>query len=339
VRGFVVITLLAASTSAFADPVRHVPPAEAISNTAVELVAEATATAPTIVAHYRTTGTTGEFAAIELVRREPDWVAVIPATAVVAPGVDYYLDVGGAPVFASAQHPHTVRVEITDDNARHGRDVQRTGDRRSRIHSAFEWVDFGARTVAMPGGGVQTFADRYYRIDADFAYRLWAYPLEEIRVGYTRLIGDTELAGVKTEAGFKVGGWFELGLAPIEGFHLDARGMVLATSAGFGVGARGEARLGDRDGSHIAIGAEYITDIGANGFFRLGWGTVPGFPMAATVEITELPDVDRSAGVRLYYDLARELGNGVRIGLRVGYAARNQAIAGFTTGVNASVDF
>ena len=35
-------------------------------------------------------------------------------------------------------------------------------------------------------------SDSYYRIDGDFSYRLWAYPLEELRVGFTRMIGTTQ---------------------------------------------------------------------------------------------------------------------------------------------------
>ena len=76
-----------------------------------------------------------------------------------------------------------------------------------------------------------------------------------------------------------------------------------------------------------------------NGFFRLGWGTVPKWPMAATVEVSNLPASHRDVGVRLYYDLAREVAPGVRIGARIGYAARNQSVAGFTGGAGAAVEF
>ena len=184
--------------------------------------------------------------------------------------------------------------------------------------------------------------------DADFTYRLWAYPLEELRVGYTRLLGTTRVAdstmcggqpACEADAGFKVAGWFELGLAAVEGFHLDLRAAVMATAEGFAVGGRVEGRLGTRDASHVAVGVDYMADVGVAGFFRLGWGTVPGLPMAATVEVTNLPLIDRDTGVRLYYDITREVGGGVRIGGRVGYAARTQLVAGFTGGGNVSVDF
>ena len=113
----------------------------------------------------------------------------------------------------------------------------------------------------------------------------------------------------------------------------------MATQAGFAVGGRGEARLGDREASHVAVGVEYLADVGTSGFFRLGWGTVPKVPMSATVEITNLPASHRDTGVRLYYDVGREVAPGVRVGLRVGYAARTQSVAGFTGGAGAAVEF
>jgi hypothetical protein len=280
----------------------------------------------------------------ELVRQgDTRWVAVVPATAVIAPGLDYYLAAGGTAVFATETAPHTMPVTISVAADRRTRDEARMLGRRSRIHTSGEYVSYGPRKV----GGTK-LEDSYYRIDADFLYRLWAYPLEELRVGTTRLIGETApglnmpcptTAPCTVTAGYRVAGWFELGLAPIEGFHLDLRAAVMATAEGFAVGGRGEVRLGVRDASHVALGVDYMADVGVSGFFRLGWGTVPGFPMAASVEITNLPLTDTATAVRLYYDIGRDLGGGFRIGGRVGYAARSQLHAGFTGGGNVSVDF
>lgn len=349
--GSAVALVAAVATLSVADPapptapalapaiVRHVPPAEATAGTALELVAEAPPATPTLVVHYRSPG--APFATLELVRKDDShWVAVVPAAQVSAPGLEYYVDAGGLPVFASAQWPHTIPVGASATTERRARDLARAAGHRSRIHTAGEWVDYGTRTVAG-----QKLVDRYYRIDADFSYRLLAYPLEELRVGYTRLLGDTEAATCMqmdpctAAAGYKVGGWFELGLAAIEGVRLDARLLVMATQTGFKVGGRLEARLGVLEGSHVALGVESMADVGATGYFRLGWGTVPRLPMAATVEITNLPDSERPTGVRLFYDVGRDVGRGVRIGVRVGYAARIQTVAGFTGGLNATVDF
>jgi len=332
-----VVTLAGAARAA---PVRHVPPANVTAGTDLELLAEAPPATPKLVLHYRNIGM-GAFGTLELVRRDDQhWVAVIPALQVIAPGIEYYLDAGGDLVFASPQWPHTVPVNASAETERRVRDLARIDGHRSRVHTSGEWVDYGTRHVS----GVK-LVDHYYRLDADFSYRLLAYPLEELRVGYTRLLGDTQTPmcpdtnPCTAQAGYKVGGWFELGLAAIEGVRLDGRVLVMATQTGFKVGGRLEARLGVLDASHVAIGVETMADVGTNGYFRLGWATVKDLPMAATVEITNMPDNDSSTGVRLYYDIARSVGHGVRLGLRVGYAARTQQVAGFTSGANAVVDF
>jgi hypothetical protein len=294
------IQLIALALALFASTahaaITHVPPAEATAGKEIELVADAPSASPTLVVHYRAHGKDASrpFSTIELVRKDgSQWVAVVPATAVTAPGLDYYITSGTQPVFASANWPHTMPVTVTQAAERRTRDLVRAENRRSRVNTSFEWVEFG---TTQDSGGADVL-DRYYRIDADFSYRLLAYPLEELRVGYTRLCGDQTDCSDK---GFKVGGWFELGLGVVEGVRLDGRVMVMATEEGFALGGRVEGRLGVRDASHIAMGVEHLADVGTSGFFRLGWGTVPKTPMAATVEITQVPSDGRVAGVRLY---------------------------------------
>jgi hypothetical protein len=328
--------VLAATAAAAHAAVRHVPPAGAEAGSPLELVAEAPAATPTLVAHVRTTGSAA-WIAIELVRRdEAHWVAVVPPAQVAHPGLEYYLDAGDEHVFASPEWPHALQVSSSPEAERRARDIVRSQARRSRVHAMGEWVDFGDQTF----NGMRV-ADHYYRLDTDFSYKLWAYPLEELHVGFTRIIG-TQLCPTPSPCVGQVGldaGWFELGLAPVEGVRFDGRMIVMATQSGFAVGARGEGRLGSIDASHIALGFEYLDAVGASAYFRLGWGTVPRTPMSATVEVTNLPSSDRSTGVRLFYDLARQLGPAVRLGIRVGYAARVETVAGFTGGATATVEF
>jgi hypothetical protein len=329
------VLVCALAGAAQATAITHVPPAEATAGTPLELVAEAPPATPTLRLFYRTHtgGAPVAFTSQELVRKDDaHWVAIVPAQAVAMPGFDYYIAAGDEPVFASPAWPHTMPVIEGEGDARRTRDSARSNHRRSRVGGNFEYVDFGSRKLP---GATNTLTDRYYRVDADFAYRLWAYPVDELRVGYTRLIGDVPSG---PDNGFRVSGWFELGLAPVEGVHVDGRVMVLASS-NFEAGFRGEVRLGDRDASHVAAGVEYLADVGANGFFRLGWGTVPGVPMSATVEVTNLPAREKDVGVRLYYDIAHAIVPGVRLGIRVGYAARDQEHYGFTSGGNVVVDF
>jgi hypothetical protein len=232
---------------------------------------------------------------------------------------------------------------------RRSRDLVRAEQRRSRTRVAGEYVSYGTREA-----GTHTIADHYYRVDADFSYRLLLYPLEEIRFGYTRLEGYVPQAfrepppacqsgeltdGCRLYAGFKVGGWFELGLGLTEGVRLDVRGIVVANQESAAPGTRVELRTGGIDSNHIALGFEYISDVGGAGFFRLGWDTVPHVPMAATVEVTDFPASSRATGVRLLYDLYHPFPNGLRAGVRVGYAARDQRVGGPTAGLSASLDF
>ena len=336
----IVISFVMLAAPAYAETVRHVPTAEADAGKDLELVAVAPPTIPRLVVHYRTAGE-AKFETQELVRKDQaGWVAVVPAAKVTAPGLEYYLDAGGTPVFASAEVPHWTRVATTDTAIRRARDEARSQNRRSRIHTLAEYVDYGKTRNGL--------VDRYYRIDVDFSYRLWAYPLDELRVGYTRLIGETESVDpmdcgsasvCNADAGFKVAGWVELGLAPVEGIGVDGRVMVLATQTGFALGGRGELRVGVRDATHIATGIEYMADVGTSGFFRFGWGTVPKTPMSATVEITKVPTSSSEVGVRFHYDIARQLNDILRLGLRVGYAARDQELGGITGGAQATVDF
>jgi len=331
-RVLIIIAILHAG-SAFAA--RHVPPGDATTNEPLELVVDAPPATPSLVAHYRTAGTL-PFTALELVRRDDaHWVAVVPPTAIAEPAIEYYIEAGGQPVFASEKWPHSTPVKASAELARRSRDVVRSDNRRYRVETLGEYVDFGKRTV-----GDMKLPDSYYRIDAGVAYRLWSYPFEMIEIGYTRLIGNTLSADGTGEAGagYKVSGWFGVGVGLAEGVRFDTRVTAMATTK-FQLGGRGELRFGVLEASHIAVGAEYLADAGSSGYFRLGWGTVPGVPMAATVEVTNLPAKYRDTGVRLFYDIAHDIGAGVRVGARVGYAARDQSIAGFTTGAAASWDF
>ena len=96
-----IVIVAALGGAAEAGPVRHVPPAGGEAGTSLELVAEAPADTAQLVAHVRTRGTR-EFTAIELVRQSgANWVAVVPAASVAAPGLDYYVTAGDASVFAS----------------------------------------------------------------------------------------------------------------------------------------------------------------------------------------------------------------------------------------------
>ncbi len=351
------LTALAAAPSpARAEGVRHLPPADANANEALRITAQVTrASERTLFLRYRPVGAT-TWSQVEFARADTEWVATVPALEIAPPGVEYFIasaDDGSTTPdtaeFASADAPHQIGVFADAKELRRGRDLARAGLKRSRTHVAGEYVSYGTRP-----SGENDISDHSYRVDADFSYRLLTYPLEEIRFGYTRLEGyvpqsfrtppvacqtQPETAACRTYAGFKVGGWFELGFGLAEGVRLDLRGIVVANQVSAAPGARAELRTGSIDRNHIALGFEYISDVGGAGFFRLGWDTVPELPMAATVEVTDFPASTRATGVRLLYDVFHPFPNGLRAGVRVGYASRDQRVGGPTAGLSASFDF
>ena len=350
------VALFALPVTALAETVsrvRHVPPAQAAPDAPLELVVDVgEAWEATLEVRYRPVDT-GAWDRATFARRDQEqYVAMIPAQSVQPPGLEYFLvSVGQATYthFASPERPHLVNVFRSAGEVRRARHLARHGGHRAQVRVAGEYVDYGSRDIAG-----KVIPDRYYRVDAAVGYRVLSFPLRTLRFGYTHLIGETPTGSLgddgmcqpgdpvdvcSVEAGLKGGGWFELEFVLRDGLEIDTRGMVMATQEGFNVGGRAEVRIGDSQGSHIGLGGELIADVGFSGFFRLGWGTVPGFPMAATVEVTDFPAPHRATSVRLFYDVARSLPGGFRFGARVGYQARDQQIGGATAGLNAIFDF
>jgi hypothetical protein len=344
--------LLAAAGSARANaPARvwHVPPAEATAGEALPLEALVDrAWESTLELRFRPVGVE-RWAGAQFELGADRYIATVPAETMAPPGIEYFIvgrgaDGSASAHFASADAPHRVMVYEDTAAVRVQRELDRVEGRRARVRVAAEWVDYGARKLG-PNG--ELVPDSYYRVDASFMYRLFKFPLYSLRFGYSRLRGDTPLSErgapcpdpCEVDAGFSAGGWFELRWRLARRAELDTRLMGQATPDGFNFGVRTVARLGDEDGSHVALGYEGIVDVGSAYFFRLGWDTVPALPMAATVELTDFPATHRATGVRLIYDIAHPMDNGLRIGARVGYQARDEGIGGATVGGNVGFEF
>ncbi len=289
---------------------------------------------------------------------DAEYVAVIPGQVVQPPAFEYFIagtgEGGSRTHFASEADPQ--RVYVYKDALEEVRDqeLKRFRGRRAQIQLSGELVDFGTRSIVDRATAEEyQVKDSYYRIDTSVSYRLMRYPLRALRFGYSRLIGTTPAtargdgicSGGTPEkpcdfsAGYRAGGWVETQWRLSDLLNLDTRALIQATPTGFGLGGRGELRFGDDIGSHFAVGIESITEVGTASYVRLGWATVPHFPMAATIELSNYPSSHRDTGVRLLYDVAYDVGNGLRLGARVGYQARDQGIGGAATGLNVSFDF
>lgn len=289
---------------------------------------------------------------------DAEYIAIIPGALVQPPAFDYFIagtgKAGSRTHFASEENPHRVYVYKAALEEIRDQELKRFHGRRAQIQLSGELVDFGTRTIRDTGSGESySISDSYYRIDTSVTYRLMRYPLRALRFGYSRLIGTTPAtsrgdgtcvggtpeAPCAFSAGYRAGGWVETQWRISDLLNLDTRALIQATPTGFGLGGRAELRFGDDIGSHFAMGVESITEVGTTSYVRLGWATVPRIPMAATIELSNYPSSHRDTGVRLLYDVAYEVGNGLRLGARVGYQARDQGVGGPATGLNVSFDF
>ena len=88
------------------------------------------------------------FTAIELVRRDDaHWVAVVPAVAVMPPGLEYYMTPATRPCSHRPSGRTPSRFISPTRTRRKSRDTSRSHARRSQIQVQTDWVDFGTRTV------------------------------------------------------------------------------------------------------------------------------------------------------------------------------------------------
>jgi hypothetical protein len=152
-------------------------------------------------------------------------------------------------------------------------------------------------------------------------FLLLALPLKTLRFGFSRQHGDAE----------HIASWFVLGLAHSDALELDVGAAIAIGDAPTG-GGRAELRIGVEQGTHIALGGEYIRTVHSVGRFRLAWATVPGFPMAASVEVSRYSGDDQDVHVRLLYDLTKSFDNGIMGGLRLGYQGDSRLAGGATVG-------
>jgi hypothetical protein len=172
----------------------------------------------------------------------------------------------------------------------------------------------------------------------DYTYRIlaWVY---SIRVGIGWLGGATfdssslapiDIVGLKygfAELRFRAGEWV----------RIDAR-VTLGVVEHFDGGPGVQVIIGREPGTHFAIGAEYVTSVGARGWLRLAWNTIPGLPMSFTLEATTGPRQGSIAGL-VYLGVGHRFGRRVGVEARIGYATRDWGIGSIVAGGGATLEF
>ncbi|MEA2753003.1 MAG: hypothetical protein QOI41_7146, partial [Myxococcales bacterium] len=125
-------------------------------------------------------GTHGEVEFARSSEGELGYVAIIPATAVrgdLAYSIELETTTGEQlPVFATRGAPHHVVVLDSSEDRREAALLAKLHGRRSVVQSSGEYASFGSTTasVAVPGGAPQTrtVADKFYRVEGSYTYRL-----------------------------------------------------------------------------------------------------------------------------------------------------------------------
>lgn len=345
----VIVLLTAASVLLVAaGPVRtaraqraidHVPPATTAPLRPLRITVDLPAnTDANVELRYRTGGGPA-WQAVPFARSmDTRHVAMIPATDVRPPGVEYFivaLDKGEeTAMFGSRDRPHPVAVDEHPKQLQQAQLLAARDGRRAEVSARFDMVSYASSGAPRDG---------YYRLEAAVGYLLLALPIKTLRFGYIDQHGQHDRGDVGGADGemrtrFR-GGWSEATLVLGDAVELDARIIALVNDVSFDVGGRGEVRVGIEHGSHIAFGYERVGGAGSAGHLRLGWNTVPRFPMSAAIEVGTFPVPGGDLGVRFTYDVTRELPRGVDVGARVSYQARDQNSGGLTGGLHGRYSF
>ena len=288
--------------------------------------------------HYRIRGSSSYSKAI--LRRDSDHYlrGEIPASAVIGPGIEYFVEIATSrgDVGASVGSPHQpVFIDVPSPPLRSAFTAKR---RRSRVSITATYLDFA------------TFDDRgddrtdmFYLFEADFLYRLHKV-LYGVRVGMGALNGKGGFAEAiynngrsAPEAGFNYG-YTEFELRGRYHTAISARLVAGVGREGFGLGLEGRFRLGPEDGTNLTLGASNVQQIGYLTEIRMQWDALTSFPIGLAVALTDRPNRG-DLGVRLTTDLGYRALSWVQPTLRISYQARTVVHAGIGAGVGLVFDW
>jgi hypothetical protein len=323
--------------------VEHVAPTSAEAGHAVPLVFVAGAEPPASAwLHYRAVGRPTYHRL--LLAREGDIYlrGAIPAAAVRAPGVEYFVEASDArgrsgAAYASADDPARISVASPPLTARFA-----AAPRRSRLTIRTTYLDF-ATFDDRPGD----HTDRADWTEVDVLYRLHG-TLWGVRAGYGAFHG---------KGGSRDHEWTPSDPAPEEGFnygyaeaelrqpipHGPPLGAALRLIAGvgergFGMGVEGRGRIGDPDGTNLVFTVGGIAEIGFISELRFMAVPRPRLELGMSVGVTDQP-TRRDLGVQVATDLGWRVRPWLIPTLRLSWQGRSAAHAGVGGGLGLVFDW
>ena len=230
---------------------------------------------------------------------------VVPATVVGPPGVDYFVEVSNASgrgglALGTPEEP--VQVEVRPPPL-----LDRLGslDAGSTVRFTADALDFGSLDKR---AGDHT--DHLYMATLDFTYRLHS-AIESVGVGggvYSGTGGFRDQVWSDGNAAPRSG--FHYGYADTEvgghvnGVHVSVGGQLIAGvgRGGFGLGAEGRLRVGDRDETNVVFRGRTIDQVGFLSQVVLGTRPLRELGVGISVGATDQPN-EGDAGVILGTEL------------------------------------
>ena len=280
------------------------------------------------------------FPLFETVRFAPDGQhtvrARLPAGATPPPGVEWWASVPdgdkGAerPIAGTGTDPRTVTIATAP-----GLDIP---SRKDRSRGTL-WVDY-ADWNRFKGN------DWFVDVEGEFLYRVLS-GLHSIRMGFGLYQGQgqslqsalqDEKSADKVYHSTAIGyhyGYTELEFHPHEMFGVMGKLLTGVDRSGFGAGFEGRIRIGREEGTNLVLGSGFTKGIGNKNDITLSWDRVQGWPMAASVIVTNEP-VMADYGVRFLYQVGRSVTDFCDLSARLSYQLRDINHNGFGAGLSAS---
>ncbi|HEX4453685.1 MAG TPA: hypothetical protein VH143_22600 [Kofleriaceae bacterium] len=274
--------------------------------------------APAPLAHpqlmYRAVGEHA-FAALAF-DAKPDsyYIATLPAAAVQAPGVEYYIvvDTPDEPrqlAFGTPEQPMRVEVE-------------------GRFNQNSELARYGVRDEISTDGELVNYTshdgtrDYYYRAEGDYLHRIFG-TVYSMRFGAGYLHGVAiENASMPTTVGFLYAyseAEFRSASLPIA---FIPRVIFGVNDNGVGGGFEARVRLGDELGMNFEGGLTVLSELGFEMFTQLTMHPSRNTSVALAAYLENLP-LDNSLGFRSYADVRYRFARATSVLVRLGVAARS----------------
>lgn len=316
--------------------VGHNPPKTAVGGTSVPFVF--VLDHPDRVAsgylHYRPRGNR-TYRSMLLVREHDIYLrAVLPASAVTPPGIDYFVEVStpqGTSGTAVGSPIQPVAIDVARPTMLEHFD---SAAGRSSVKIAADYLSFSSLDTR---DGDRT--DQMVTANVDFTYRLRSH-VESLGVGYGVYAGSGGYSDrVYTDTMPFDRSGFHYGYADMEvggdssGVHVSGGGQFIAGvgKEGFGLGVEGRLRIGHRDGTNLAVIARTVEQVGFLSDIRFGARPLDKMLLGISVGATNQPNRG-DVGVKLGTEVEIIAIRNLSLILRASWQGRSTAHGGLGAG-------